>query len=238
VNDEVSKKSSTRRDFNKRCAIILLFAVIAFVHLPSLITKSLWIEEGRSKNDIVAHILLPCIQFYLMLLCLTVLLWTKPKLIAFDCTWFRWNRSEFIRLPLLVLGVLLIGILVIALAHILHSQISTHSLLCSNRHNTVFWLWLVIRITLLSPIIEEVFWRGYVQSTMTRALGAWVGVIGQAILFGMLHFYYPLLGMVQTCLLGLVFGIWCHKRKTLLPVIIMHVARNSLAITVAWSKWF
>lgn len=232
MNDEISKVSSVQCDFNKRYAIILLFALIIFVHSPNLITKSLWVEEGRIKNDFVAHILLPCVQYYLMLLCPIVLLRIKPELIAFDCIWLRWTRSEIIRLPLLVLGILLGSIVVITLSLLLNLPVKYDFLLWNNYHNKAFWFWLVIRPIFLSPVFEEVFWRGFVQSTITRALGAWVGVLGQALLFGLLHIYKPFLGIVNACIVGLVFGIWRHNRKTLLPIIIMHILRNLAAIIV------
>jgi membrane protease YdiL (CAAX protease family) len=161
-------------------------------------------------------------------------MWIKPKPITFDCIWFRWTRSEIIKFPLLILGTLIVGIVIVTLSHFLNLSVNTDFLLWNDDHSKAFWSWILIRTILLSPVFEEVFWRGFIQSAITRIFGAWIGVLGQALLFGLLHIYYPPLGMLNACLLGLVFGIWRHNRKTLLPVIIMHIIRNLVGIIVAW----
>ena len=236
LNSEVPQESSVPA-FNKHYAIILLLGVVVFFFLSNLTIRYLWIENGRSKNDFAVFILWPVIGLYLMLLCPMVFLRTKPRLAVFDCNWFRWTRSELIRLPLLVIGMPLVVIIVVALARILHLPINANILLWSN-HSIVFFIWVTIRTTLLGPVIEEVFWRGYVQGTMARTFRPRTAVLGQALLFGLLHFFSPVLGMVKAFLMGLMFGAWRYKRKTLLPIIIMHVASNSVAVAIGWSHWF
>lgn len=231
VTGEVTQESSISRDFNKRYAVILLLVVIVLVHLPSLISRTIWVEDNWSRNDYVFCIFLPVLGLYLMILSPIILLRTNPRLTAFDCAWFRWTRSELIRFPLLVLGVLLVIIVIYAFVHIVHSSKSSHIYLRSN-HNLAFWIWVMITTTLLSPVIEEVFWRGYVQGTLERAFRPWISILLQAILFGLTHFGPT--DMLRACLIGLVFGIWRYKRNTLLPIIIMHVINNSVAFAIRW----
>jgi len=100
----------------------------------------------------------------------------------------------------------------------------------------LLFIWLSIRICVLSPVAEEFFWRGYVQSTLLKICHPALAVIGQAALFGLVHFR-PVLGFVQVCLYGLVFGIWCYRRKTLLPIIIMHIMINSFGFTWGLRDW-
>ena len=231
MNDEVSQESSTPSDFSKRYALTLLLVVIAFVHLPSVISRGFWIEDGNSKNDSVIFVVWPCLKLYLMLVCPILLVHIKPEIATFDCIWFRWKRSELVRLPLLMLCMLLIAAASYILFGILHLP-KGFSLSLQSDHNSLFWIWTVTRIILLGPVVEEIFWRGYVQGTLSRVTHPWIAILGQALLFGLLHFR-PMAGTLQMCLIGLVFGIWCHKRKTLLPVIIMHIVNNSVATWVA-----
>ncbi len=177
----VSQDSRSDCIFNRSYALILLLAVIVFTHLPTLILRKFWIQDGVSENDIVIHVLLAGFQSYLMLLCPFVLLRTVPAQSSFDRIWFRWNRSEITRLPLLVLGMVVIGIVFYALVHILGRPTATLFFQCN--HGLAFWAWFVIRITLISPFAEEVFWRGYVQSTLSRAVGSWLAILIQAFLF-------------------------------------------------------
>jgi membrane protease YdiL (CAAX protease family) len=238
VTDEVSQESGISYEFNKRYAVILLFAIIALVHLPALISRSLWMENGLIKNDFVVFIFLPVILIYLMFLCSMIFPRISPQLAAFDRIWFRWTRSELISLTLLVLGTVLVVIIVKGLRHLLPSGLKTNFFLPWNIPTIPLLIWILILIVFLSPIAEEIFWRGYVQSTLTKIVHPWFAIIGQAILFGLFHLFSPISGMMKACLLGLLFGIWCYKRRTLLPVIIMHIAINSVAIvsTIGWSN--
>ena len=230
MTDEVSQDSSISLDFNRRYALILLLTVIALVHLPSIIARGLWIEYGISKNDSVTFVVWPCLQLYLMLLCPILLIHIKPEVTTFNCIWFQWKRSEFVRLPLLMIGMFLVALVSYILFGILHLPKGIGWSHLSD-HNSLFWTWTAIRIALLSPVAEEIFWRGYVQSTLSRISRPWIAIIVQALLFGLLHFR-SMASTVQMCLIGLIFGIWCHKQKTLLPIIIAHIANNSIIVAL------
>ena len=39
----------------------------------------------------------------------------------------------------------------------------------------------------LTPIAEETMFRGYIQTTLTQHYGPWIGIIGQALMFGLRH---------------------------------------------------
>jgi membrane protease YdiL (CAAX protease family) len=229
----VSQDSRSDCIFNRSYALILLLAVIVFTHLPTLILRAFWIRDGVSENDIVIHVLLAGLQSYLMLLCPFVLLRTMPAQSSFDRIWLRWSRSEIVRLPFLVLGVVVIVIAFYALVRILDRPTATLFFQCS--HGPAFWTWFVIRITLISPFAEEIFWRGYVQSTLSRAVGSRPAILIQALLFGLSHSGFA--NILRASSIGIVFGIWCDKRKTLLPVLILHILNNVAAFAVRWPNW-
>jgi membrane protease YdiL (CAAX protease family) len=209
-------------------AVLLWCVIVVLVHLPSLVLRILWIEDGTYKNDLAAQVILPGIQLYLMLLSMVVLTRAKPQLGAFDCKWFRSLRSDLVGLPVLLSGVLLAQAVVTAVYMVFGLSRYTEPEL-SAIPTGAFLAWLLARTTVLSPIVEEVFWRGYTQSTLTTAFGPWIAVPAQALLFGMFH-SGGTAGILRASLLGLVFGIWCHRRKSFLPVIIVHSIHNTIVL--------
>jgi len=180
---------------------------------------------------------LPSLSLALAAILPILVITIMPKLGRLDFKWFHWTRGEFVRFWLLPLGVLTSVVIVRLLVHKLRMpstspdiRFMTGSYLC---YYMPLYIWLIIRICVLSPIAEEFFWRGYVQSTLLKISHPVFAVLGQAVLFGLVHFR-PVLGLLQVSLLGVVSGIWCYRRKTLLPVIIMHIAINSFVFASGW----
>jgi membrane protease YdiL (CAAX protease family) len=161
----------------------------------------------------------------------------KPKSGKFDFKWFRWTRGEFFWFWFLPLGILVSIVIVRLLVSQLRLpsatpdiRFMTGSYLC---YYMPLYVWLIIRTCVLTPVVEEFFWRGYVQSTLLKISHPVFAILCQAVIFGLVHFQ-PILGFLQLSLIGLVFGIWCYRRKTLLPVIIIHIAINSFVFISGW----
>ncbi|MEN6336044.1 MAG: CPBP family intramembrane glutamic endopeptidase, partial [Phycisphaerales bacterium] len=90
-----------------------------------------------------------------------------------------------------------------------------------------FFLALAARVAILTPIMEEVFWRGFVQRALERVAGPVPALVGQAVLFASAHL--PPFGRFGPALaLGLVAGTWRWRRKTLVPIILSSVILNGL----------
>ena len=82
-------------------------------------------------------------------------------------------------------------------------------------------LWIATSLT--AGFCEEVAFRGYFQKqfeAMTRNSG--LGVILQAILFGIAHGYQGLRAIIMIILFGLLYGILAFWRKSLRPGMILH----------------
>lgn len=152
------------------------------------------------------------------------------RLDTFERKWFRWSRQELFMFLLLILSIIAATFIVRFLCLRLGLpgtepviRFQTGSYVC---YYTPFFVWLMLRVSLLNPVAEELFWRGCVQRTLTQICHPALAVLGQAILFGLVHFR-PALGFLQVFLFSLIFGIWYYRRNTLLPVIVMHIAFNS-----------
>jgi membrane protease YdiL (CAAX protease family) len=82
---------------------------------------------------------------------------------------------------------------------------------------------------------EEIIWRGFVLTGVARVLGgskaAWAaGLAVMAILFGLLHLYQGIAGMIPTGLIGLAFGVvYLATGRNLWIPILMHATMNTIS---------
>jgi len=86
---------------------------------------------------------------------------------------------------------------------------------------------LVIIVSITPAICEEVFFRGYVQRTIERKLGA-RSIIITGIIFGLYHMQ-PL-NLISLSLLGILFGYVSYRSKSIFPSITAHFTNNLFAV--------
>lgn len=87
---------------------------------------------------------------------------------------------------------------------------------------------LVLAIVVVGPAVEELIFRGYLQSALSEMMPAWAAVLVSALVFGAFHLElgaFPLLVMV-----GAAFGAVYQITGTLWPAILMHMVSNGLAV--------
>lgn len=86
-------------------------------------------------------------------------------------------------------------------------------------------------IAITPAICEELFFRGYVQRTFERGIGArsiWI----TGVLFGLFHFQ-PV-GLPTLALMGIVLGYLYHRTKSLLPSMIAHFTNNFMVVLLLY----
>jgi membrane protease YdiL (CAAX protease family) len=85
---------------------------------------------------------------------------------------------------------------------------------------------------------EEIVWRGLVLGGLARLLGlgraAWAFSLGaMAVLFGVLHLYQGMLGVVLTGVTGLALGLlFLATRRNLWVTIVAHGTMNTIAFVL------
>ena len=85
----------------------------------------------------------------------------------------------------------------------------------------------VVSLGLGGGLGEELFFRGYMQTRLRIALGAWPAIVATAAAFGLMHFdrvHSPV-----AFLFGILFGWLAEKAGSILPSIAAHVANNTMA---------
>lgn len=86
-------------------------------------------------------------------------------------------------------------------------------------------------IAITPAICEEIFFRGYVQRTFQRAIGArsiWVA----GVLFGLFHFQ-PV-SLPTLALMGILLGYLYHRTQSLLPSMIAHFTNNFMVLLLLY----
>lgn len=89
-------------------------------------------------------------------------------------------------------------------------------------------------VTVMAPLAEEFFFRGYLYRALKTWRGMWPAAIGVGVLFGLVHaggsdaaFLLPL------AVLGLIFCLLYERTGSLYPCIVLHTVNNSVAFGVA-----
>ncbi len=91
-------------------------------------------------------------------------------------------------------------------------------------------LWIATSVT--AGISEEMAFRGYVQRQFHALTGSVAfGVLGQGLVFGLVHFYQGWKNVIVICVLGVLFGVLAAWRRNLRANIIVH------AWSDVWSGW-
>jgi membrane protease YdiL (CAAX protease family) len=94
--------------------------------------------------------------------------------------------------------------------------------------NPVGVLLLVLIVGIGAPIVEEIFYRGLLQRSLVNRFGAWPGIVGSAVLFGLSHF--QLLQLPALVALGLILGYLTERFGRLGPAIFTHMAFNMVTV--------
>ncbi|HEY4262018.1 MAG TPA: ABC transporter permease subunit/CPBP intramembrane protease [Schlesneria sp.] len=98
-------------------------------------------------------------------------------------------------------------------------------------------LWKLIALALVPAACEELFFRGFLQTTFRAEMASPLAVILSSTLFGLFHvvvrdalFFER---FAPTCFLGLILGIVCLKTGSVWPGIVLHCIHNGLLLTVS-----
>lgn len=85
-----------------------------------------------------------------------------------------------------------------------------------------------ISICILTPISEELLFRGYMLDALNRLHGKWPAIIISAVIFGLVHFDPFTIGMATIG--GVIYG-WIRIRTgSLVPGIVAHAMWNTVAL--------
>lgn len=104
------------------------------------------------------------------------------------------------------------------------SPVLQHLLPRTGREKAVFAL-----LSVAAGVCEEVAFRGYAIPALTPAVGLGGAVAASSLVFGVLHGYQGVLGMVRTTLMGAALAAGFLASGSLWPAVVAHVLIDILA---------
>ncbi len=92
--------------------------------------------------------------------------------------------------------------------------------------------WFSLLAVFLAPIVEEIFFRGFMQPAIIKRAGTFTGIAVTALIFGLSHVQYInySAAIFSVTAIGLVLGITRHLTGSVMPGIFAHFFNNLLAI--------
>ncbi len=86
----------------------------------------------------------------------------------------------------------------------------------------------LIGSAILSPIMEELVFRGIVFGNLRKLTGLWQSVFLSALLFGLIHF--NIVQFVYAFLFGIVLALFMYKSGHMYAAMVGHITANSFAV--------
>ena len=216
----------------RKLRLLLICALSIAVAATPLVA----IRQVNIANRSVLLFALTTLSSHFLMLA-TVLLFTRTGTVGdLNIVWWQRRRSEIRWTILLILGSVLGSAAPYWVMRVLGFVTESGVRLPDDQASVPFFLACAIDGALLTPIVEEIFWRGYVQRMFERVGGGFLAVVGQAILFAATHMR-PLGGSADLFVFGLIAGTWRWKRRTLLPIIFAHMIGNTLYCIAHWPDW-
>ena len=102
---------------------------------------------------------------------------------------------------------------------------------------------LVLIVCVGAPFFEELFFRGVVQSVLTRRWGARVAIVTQALAFALVHYRYGMTLALsvttwgQIAVAGFFLGVLRWRYQRLGPGMVAHGLFNAFAMAVLLATW-
>ncbi len=89
-------------------------------------------------------------------------------------------------------------------------------------------IFLTVFISVLGPIIEEIFFRGFLYSAVKKRFGVFAGVLLSGALFSMLH--ANITGFLSIMILGVLMAFLYEATGSLVTSISVHILHNSIIV--------
>jgi len=96
---------------------------------------------------------------------------------------------------------------------------------------------IVIAVSIVNPIFEEVFLCGYVISALKDRLGTWAAINVSVGIRLVCHLYQGIIGVIFIVPFGLIFAWWYIRQGRLWPLIVAHVLFDFIALVSFVRPW-
>ena len=102
-------------------------------------------------------------------------------------------------------------------------------------NNNVSYILLLVVVSVIAPVCEEIFFRGFLFQGFKKRWGVPAGIFISSVLFSAAHL--DLYNFLPLLAIGWVLAYLFHKTKSLLPVIFLHAVYNLILILILLSQF-
>lgn len=95
--------------------------------------------------------------------------------------------------------------------------------------NTLFLLYSTVFVTVIGPVFEEIFFRGFMYSAIRKKTGVPAAILLTSFLFSLLH--TNIVGFLPIMVLGVLLAYLYEKTGSLVSPIIVHIIHNTGMLT-------
>jgi membrane protease YdiL (CAAX protease family) len=89
------------------------------------------------------------------------------------------------------------------------------------------WLLAALATGVGAPLMEELTFRGFLQSALAQRLGFWPAALVTTVAWTLLHWGYSAAGLAEVFLIGLFFSWLLWRTGSLWPALICHAVYNT-----------
>ncbi len=89
------------------------------------------------------------------------------------------------------------------------------------------YLWLLIPLAILAPIVEELGFRGLLYGYMRGRTGVVLSIVVSALVFAVLHVVIPPLFVM-----GAILAFLAERYRSIVPGIVLHATNNALVVVI------
>lgn len=208
--------------FFSHCIFLTELAVFSTVSLPEHFLRLMKVLNGVFFDFVGLAIVL----YFVMVK-------YRQRLISLGLTFKNWTKNASLGVGgyiLILPPLLLVRYVSLRIAGIFHYETPL------NPAVEIFWLekrlWLLfglaLFVCLFGPLIEEIFFRGFVYNAVKKQWGRSWAIVSSSVFFALLHLnpvdFFPIL------ILGILLAYIYEKTGSLLSALTVHVLNNSAAL--------
>lgn len=210
------------------CAAIL--TILALLSLKFSNLKQYFEADNKALILVALGFLIQWIVIFLPLVLLTAKKYKlKLKHFGFEKIKLWTAAKEIIKSYFLYVGIsILISIIIINFDVQIPGYQVQESVLPLFGNSLFSLITAALVVVVLAPILEEIFFRGFLLRTLSDKIGIYLGSIVSALIFALLHF--PWQSIIPIFILGLIINATVIRTKSIWPAIGFHILNNAIVL--------
>lgn len=215
--------------------VLMFYLFMVFIgspmlyHLINAVIGNDWVKDMGENSVIILFTF-----FTNILVCLYVIyincMEHKQPLIGLGLTFTNWKsdvrdgiKKYIIAFPILILAGVITDLVCKLIGSISNEQEIAKRIV--EEDSTGVLVFMIVFGAFAAPVIEEFFFRGFLQTALNRYLGRWKAIVISSIFFAAVHLNMYV--FLQIFILGVLLAYVFERTGSLIAPITIHVVHNS-----------